>query len=285
MVSTISDATHTLGPHLRTLRKDAGMTGKQLAAVLSWSPSKISKIENAQQTPTEADICDWAMATHAEQKIDDLLAFLRTVTVQHAEWQTLLRPGLTAHQRELGDLDTRTRTFRIFESAVIPGILQTPDYARARFAEAVALLAVPSDVDGAVQIRLRRQEILYNPDKQVHIVLTEAALRNLVCPVEVMQAQLDRLVVLTTLSNVSFGIVPSEAYLPVAPLHGFGLFDQDRVIVETVCAELTLAQPAEVELYSHVFDQLAATAIYGPSARSLLIHAIEELTAETTENV
>src|SRR6266498_5415335 len=91
---------------------------------------------------------------------------------------------------------------------VVPGLLQTAEYARARFAQGVRLHKVPDDVDEAVRLRVQRQEILYRPDKRFHFVLTEAALRNRLCPVDVMLAQLDRLVALSALRNVRLGIIP-----------------------------------------------------------------------------
>lgn len=269
---------HTLGCQLRTLRTEAGMTGKDLAATLGWSPSKVSKIENAMQTPTERDLRAWANATNAQAQAEDLVAARHTVTFRQADWRSVLRPGLAARQYELADLDVRTTLFRIFESAVIPGIVQTTNYARARFADTAELFSLRGDVDAAVRAQQRRQEILYDPDKEMHIVIAEAAVRNRVCPVEALQAQLDRLVALTAVTTVRFGIVPTGARLPVAPLHGFHVFGHDRVVVATACAELTLAQPAEIELYSRVFEQLAATAVYGMSARSLLTKAMDTIT-------
>jgi hypothetical protein len=150
---------------------------------------------------------------------------------------------------------------------------------RARFAQSIRVLEVPDDVDGAVRVRLQRQEILYRPDKRFHFLLTEAVLRYRLCPVEVMLAQLDRLVALSAMRNVRLGVIPFEAPYAVAPAHGFWLLDEDLVIVETFSAELNLAQPPEIALYSTIFDRLAAIASYGRDARAVITRVIEELSS------
>ncbi len=159
----------------------------------------------------------------------------------------------------------------------MPGLLQTAEYARARFAQSVAVLKLRGDMDEAVQIRIRRQEILYRQDKRFHFVLTEAALRYRLCPPEVMLGQLDRLISLAALPNVKFGIIGFETAYAVAPAHGFWLLDDERVMVETYSAELNLAGPQEIELYRSIFDSMAAAASYGRQAREIIKRVVDDL--------
>ena len=93
-----------------------------------------------------------------------------------------MRTGLKPRQQALLEWDQRTRLFRAFEATVVPGLLQTAEYARARFAEGIRRLRLPNDINAAVAARVQRQEILYRPDKRFHFVLTEAALRFRLCP-------------------------------------------------------------------------------------------------------
>ena len=183
---------------------------------------------------------------------------------------TAARAGLRPHRRQLAEIDAKTQVFRVFEPATIPGLLQTAEYARARFAEAGALFGVPNDIDYAVRTRLQRQELLYRRDKQFHFVLTEAALRYRRCSLEAQIAQLDRLMSLSALPNVRLGIISFETPYAVGPWHTFWLRDKDRVTIETFSAELNLAQPQEAELYARVFDGLAAVASYGRAARAII---------------
>jgi transcriptional regulator with XRE-family HTH domain len=265
---------------MRELRTQSGVTGKQLAESLAWPPSKVSKLENGRQSPTDDDIQAWTRATHSESEAGALLASLHTLELQHAEWRRQLQTGLRAHQVELAELDERTRLFRAFEPTVVPGLLQTAEYARARLAEGIRLFQIPNDIDTAVRARMQRQEMLYRPDKRFHFVLTEAALRFRLCPVDVLLAQLDRLVSLSALRNVRLGVIGFATRPIIAPWHGFWLLDNDRVMVETYSAELNLAQPQEIALYANVFEQLAAVASYGGEARAILTRVIDDLAAE-----
>jgi transcriptional regulator with XRE-family HTH domain len=279
-VLSVHEARHALGQRLRELRQRAGLTGRQVADSLSWPASKVSKLENGRQTPTDGDLRAWAAITHAESETDALLASLHTLELQHAEWQRQLMTGLRPHQDEIAGLDAKTRLFRAFEPTFIPGLLQTAEYARARFAQSITVFKVPNDIDEAVRARVRRQEMLYRPDKRFHFVLTEATLRYRLCPPEVMLGQLDRLVTFAALPNVRLGIIGFETAYVVAPAHGFWLLDNDRVMVETFSAELNLAQPQEIELYNSIFDQLAAVASYGRAARAIVTRVVDDLAPE-----
>lgn len=282
--STIHDARSALGNRLRELRRRAGLTGTQLAELLSWPQSKISKLETARQTPSEDDIRAWTRATDSESQTDELLTGLHTLEAQHAEWQRVLRSGLQAHQAKLSELDATTRVFRVFEATVVPGLLQTAEYARARLAQGIILFNARNDINEAVQARMKRQELLYREDKRFHFVVTEAALRLRLCAPKVMLAQLDRLISLSTLANIRLGIISSDTQYVVGPWHGFWLRDNERVLVETFSAELNLVQPPEIALYSKIFEQFAATASYGRSARTVITRVADELAPEVPDD-
>ncbi len=278
--SSVHEARNALGKRLRELRQQAGFSGRRLADSLSWPPSKISKLENGRQAPSDDDIRAWTRATSSKTQTDDLLASLHTLEVQHAEWQRVLRTGLRPHQSEIAELDAKTRLFRAFEATIIPGMLQTAEYARARLAQGVIVFKVRNDINEALHARMKRQELLYRPDKRFHFVITEAALRLRLCAPEVMLGQLDRLISLTALPNVRLGIIGSETQYVVGPWHGFWLRDNGRVMVETFSAELNLAQPQEIALYSNLFDQFAAIASYGRAARAIIMRVIDDLAPE-----
>ena len=166
--SNVHEARTALGKRLRELRSSAGISGRRLAESLSWPPSKVSKLENGRQTPTDDDIRDWTRVTGSVAETEALLASLHTLEVQHAEWQRVMRTGLRPRQQALLEWDQRTRLFRAFEATVVPGLLQTAEYARARFAEGIRRLKLPNDINDAVAARVQRQEILYRPDKRFH---------------------------------------------------------------------------------------------------------------------
>jgi transcriptional regulator with XRE-family HTH domain len=283
-VTKVHEARRALGLRLRELRRQAGLTGAELAASLSWAASKVSKLENGRQTPTDDDILAWTTATDAPAEAEGLLASLHTLETQHAEWRRVLQRGLSPVQRELADFEEKTKLFRVVEVTAVPGLLQTAEYARGCFAEPVRTHGLPNDVDEAVRARLRRQDVLYRPDKRFHFVLTEAALRFRMCADDAMLAQLERLVALSAMRNVKLGVIGFEAHYVISPRHGFWIFDDDLVTVETHSAELNLAQPQEIELYGRVFDQLAAVASYGSEARAIILRVIDDLAARSPEN-
>jgi transcriptional regulator with XRE-family HTH domain len=283
-VSNVHEARIALGHRLHELRTAANLNGRQLAELLSWPASKISKLENGRQTPSDDDIRVWARATGSEAETEALLASLHTLEVQHAEWRRILHAGIRPRQNELADLDQQTKLFRVFESTVIPGLLQTAEYARIRIAEGIRVFNLTNDINEAVAGRIRRQEILYRPDKRFYFVLTEAALRIRLCPPEVMLGQLDRLISLAALPNVKLGIIGFETQYATSPWHGFWMYDTDRVLVETYSAALTLAQPPEIELYARVFDELAAVASYGRAARAIINGVIDDLAADLPDD-
>ncbi|MFL6141399.1 MAG: helix-turn-helix domain-containing protein [Labedaea sp.] len=273
-----------MGNRLRELRTQAGQSGRELAESLSWQASKVSKIENGRQTPSDDDIRAWTRATGSASQAAGLLASLHTLEVQHAEWQRVLRTGARPRQNELAELDQKTRLFRVFEATVIPGLLQTSEYARARFTEGIRIFKLPNDINEAVEGRMKRQDIFYRPDKRFHFVLTEAALRFRMCSPGVMLGQLDRLISLSALPNVRLGIIGFEGHYTASPWHGFWLYDEEKVLVETFSAGLNLAQPQEIKLYITVFDELAAVASYGRSARAIITRVIDDLVPQALDD-
>jgi hypothetical protein len=243
----------------------------------------VSKLENGRQTPTDEDIRGWTRITGSEAEAGALLASLHTLETQYAEWQRQLRGGLRPHQHELAELDAKTQMFRVFEPATIPGLLQTAEYARARFAEGVVLFNMPNDIDAAVRTRMQRQELLYRRDKRFHFVLTEAALRYRRSSLDVQLAQLDRLMTLSAQPNVRLGIISFGTQYVVGPWHAFWLRDDTRVTIETFSAELNLAQPQEIALYASIFEQMAEVASYGRPARAIITRIIDDLVPDSDD--
>ena len=274
-MTKIHEAREALGQRLRELRRDASLNGKGLAEALGWPASKVSKIELGKQTPSEADISAWACACGAPDAAFALTAALRNLETQYAEWRRQLRDGTKLRQQALAEVDATTRTIRAFENTWVPGLLQTPEYARCRLAEVVDLYGIVNDIDAGVQARMERQNALYQPGRRFHFVITEAVLRYGTAPRGVMAGQIDRLMSATSLPSVRLGIVPFGVRLPVSPLHGFWLFDNRIVMVETFAAEMRLTQPEELTLYRAVFNRLATMARYGTDARQLLHAAMD----------
>jgi transcriptional regulator with XRE-family HTH domain len=275
--SDYQQAREALGARFRELRKQAGFSGKQLAERLGWSQPKVSRIESGQRTPAEEDLLAFVQLVGAPAEVaDELLARARTVHTVYAAWRRQLSSGAAAGQRDILELEASARLVRAFEPSVVPGMLQTSEYARQMFGDVVALYGIPSDVDEAVKTHLGRQQLLYDPGKRFEFVIAEPALRYQFCPPAVMRAQLDLIRALSNLEAVEIHLLPVGAKLPFMPLHGFWIFDDELVKVETVSTGVEVREPDQVSLFVQVFNRLRAAAYSGDSARESLTRLIED---------
>ena len=278
-------AREEFGARLRRLREDAGLNGKQLAAALAWPHSKISKIELGRQRPTADEVTAWARATGKTVDIDALLSDLRSLRVESASWRRQLRGGHGARQRASIGLEHAATTIRAFEPGVVPGLLQTADYARQLLGRLAAVHGLPTDVEQGVRMRMRRQEVLYEPGKHLRFLMTEAALRNRPCTPTTLRGQLDRLLAISGLDTVELAVIPFEAELPMSTSHGFWVFDDRLVLVETLSSELSLRDVEDVELYIRHFERLWEVAARGEAARDVIGRAMRGLETDPPPSV
>ncbi|MFF2377552.1 DUF5753 domain-containing protein [Streptomyces xiamenensis] len=189
------------------------------------------------------------------------------------DWPSQLGEGYAALQRSWGEIEVATRTTRSFQLSCVPGLLQTPDYARAILTRCSQLLQGATDVEDGVAARMDRQRVLQEPSAgRRHVLLFEGALHHGVAPAPVMRAQIEHLVSATTLPTFTLGIVPQREEQQVLLSHDFSILD-DRVFFELYSGEMCLTLPEEVALYRKVFDTLASGAAYGEDARRLLASA------------
>ncbi|GAA3754695.1 helix-turn-helix domain-containing protein [Salinactinospora qingdaonensis] len=278
MSYSIEQARRDLGRRLRELRDSAGLTGTQLAERLTWSQPKVSKFETGRQVPNAAEITVWARACGQADAAEGLIERLNDLESMWVEWKRQVSGGLGGIQSRMADEEEHVGLFRVFESVIIPGLLQTPDYARAVLESVNRKNGTSIGVDDAVGQRMRRQEILYRRDKRFCFLIGEAAVRQRRGDRDVMAGQLDRLIAASGLSTVSLGIVPFDTDPAYIPLHGFWIQDEESVVIETVSAELTLTHRNEVEQYLHVFQMTASAARFNGDARSLLNRISKEST-------
>jgi hypothetical protein len=195
------------------------------------------------------------------------------------------RSGLAAIQEDFRDVEARTTTFRVFEPGVVIGLLQTTEYARSIFTRIKRLYNAPDEVDAAIRVRMQRQEILYDRRKRFRFILPEAVLRYRLAPLEVMRGQLDRLLAVTALPNVEFGVVPFEAPLPSALLNGFWIYDQDHVAVPTRTRDLILRDPEDIAFYGRAFDEFCEVAAFRQDARAVIVRVLEDIAEQSTDQL
>lgn len=157
---------------LRRMRKRAGLTGENIAFRTGMSQSKISKIETGKMVPSSIDVERILRAAKATpEEIEEISALARVAHTEYQNWRASLRRGLHHKQAELATLEATSSDFRYFLPAMITGLLQTPEYARA------SLASLPGDHTRALMRRFERQSILYDTSKNFTFLLTEQALR------------------------------------------------------------------------------------------------------------
>ncbi len=249
-----------LAEALKALRVGAGLSGARLADMLGWPQSKVSKIETRKQLPGEDDIGAWvAAAGGSPESARDLLAMLRGARIEYAAWKDAYREsGADGVQAGILEIETQSARIAEFQPAMISGLLQTTEYARELQHLPCGPLSYGRDeaeIGRMIGERMQRQQVLYQPGKQVQVVMLEGALRTRAVSVPTLAGQLDRLLAVIGLPSVELGIIPFEAAVPVWPTAGFRLYD-DLVIEESVEGENQVAEPEQVARYEKDFKLL-----------------------------
>ncbi|MFE4305989.1 helix-turn-helix domain-containing protein [Streptomyces sp. NPDC056891] len=272
--STALDAARrAIADQLREIRRDAGLTGRDVAARTGWQPSKVSRLQSATTPPSDDDIREWCTACGAEGRIPDLLAANRTADSMYMEWRRVQRTGLRRLQESRIPLYERTRQFRVYSSTVIPGFLQTHGYAAALLGSIARFHGTPDDVDDAATARVERSKIVQQAGRTYSFVVEEAALRRAVGGPDVMTEQLLHLLDAARYPAVSLGVIPSHAHA-MWPLETFSVYDDETVFVELLTASLTITAPTEVAQYVTAHAEMTRAAVFGPDAYRIIAGSI-----------
>lgn len=275
--SSVEQARRSLADRLGEIRRDGGLTGKELAGQLGWYPSKVSRIERARTAPSVEDVRAWCAACGADDQAGDLVESLRAVEGMFVEWRRMERAGLHRAQVAVRPIFERTSRFRAYSSWFVPGLIQSRAYTEAVLRAVQRRRVEVDDVPAAVAARMERQQVLYEPGKIFAFLLEESVLRSGIGGRDVMAGQLGHLISVGAHPNISLGIIPARPDRTRMPVEGFWIFDAEQVNVELVSGYLTITQPHEIGQYASTFAELADHAVYGASARALLTEAIQRL--------
>ncbi|MEW1718677.1 helix-turn-helix transcriptional regulator [Streptomyces sp. NPDC093109] len=267
----------SVSAQLKDLRLDAHLTMQALADLCGWNKAKTSRIESAKTTPSDADIRAWCITCGAEDRADDLIAFSRSADLMYVEWRRTQRTGLRSLQQAGIPLYERTTLIRAYCSRVVPGLLQTEDYARALLTLVADFRGLPDDVDEAAAARVNRSRIVRDGHHRVVLLVEEDVLSQRIGTDAVMAGQLAYLLTAMSYPAVSLGVIPSSAPRVMWGVETFTMFDDTRVHVELLSAKVTLTVPGEVRLYQRAFARIARMAVYGPRAGALIGRAMDSL--------
>lgn len=274
MAASTQRTRHQLAERLRRLRLATGATGAQFAERLGegWRQPRVSKIETGKQLPTPADIRAWAAAASADPA--ELLDLLDRARIEYATFRERIADlaGVDRLQDAIGAAETAATRIAHYQPVLIPGIVQTAEYAR-------ELLRLPSgpaesgasdeEINRMIASRLRRQAILYEPGRSITVLMGEGALRTNVASPATMHAQREHIARLAeTLTTATIAIIPFTARAPIATLHGWSLTD-DLATIETDAGNLEIADPEHVERYWHHTRLLLEAATTDSAAAAL----------------
>jgi transcriptional regulator with XRE-family HTH domain len=268
-----------LARQLRELREQAGLTLETAAPRLYWSPSRLSRIENA----------------HQRVSVHEVRSMLDEYGVGGERWTELVEMCLQAWGKGwwraygLDDacyvpLETEATLVRDFTVVYVPGLLQTADYARALF-DASATRWTAEQLEREVTVRMIRQERLASAENPLELVaiVDESVLHRPVGGQAVMRAQLERLVEAAALDTVTFQVLPTGVGAHPGMSGAFtvlsfdGLGEPDIAYVEHLMGSVQMEKEADVARARLVFDHLRSAALSTADSVALVERVVAQL--------
>jgi transcriptional regulator with XRE-family HTH domain len=276
-----------LAAELKRLRVQADITGRELARRMRAAQSTVSKIETGDQKRVPASlIVRWAKATGATgERLAELLELNEEIQVGPGSWEAASETGSTDFGPATADLESKTRLLSNYRPATVPGLLQTPAYARRLLSSGPA--GEPADIGTRVINRIERQRLLYDEAKTFRFVIPEAVLRwpygppdDPAVPDE-HREQLARLEWATRRPNIQLAILPMS---PVAVWRstGFVIYDDVEdgdplVHIEWLTRPYNETEPEAVETCRQAFTNLLSASATGNDAQRLISAAAHDL--------
>jgi transcriptional regulator with XRE-family HTH domain len=253
-----------LGARLRALRLERALTVERVAELLLCSPSKVSRMETGQRGATLRDVRDLCRIYEVTDasRAEHLMQLVREGK-QQAWWQSY---DLDVYATYVG-LEQAATTLSYYQSTIVPGLLQTAEYARAMHRGSMPAEFSQERADELVEVRIRRQQVLTrDPALQLLAVLDEAVLHRSVGGPTVMAAQLQHLITTANLPNVTLQLIPYSAGAHPAMENMFNIIEfgdvAPRVVyVEGLMGWLFIEREHDVARYDEVFKYLSNIAL------------------------
>jgi transcriptional regulator with XRE-family HTH domain len=271
-----------LALELRRLREAARLTCEEVAEHLECSASKISRVETGRVSVSPRDVRDmlelYGVPADQRESLVQLARDSRQKGWWHAYSDTM-QPQMATY---IG-LESAASEIRIYEVSLIPGLLQTEDYARAVI-KAGMVNSPAEDIDRRVSLLMARQPAVVRDDPpKVWAVLDEAALRRRVGGSGLMRLQLEHLLAQAALPNVAVQVIPFAGGAHPAMGRPFIILvfpervDTDVVYLEDLTSALYLEDVAEVDRYNVFFNHLRATALSFDDSAALITSVLKEM--------
>lgn len=278
-----------LGAELRTLREQAGLTLEDVAKELECSVSKVSRLETGQGIPKARDVRDlldrYGVTDQAHR--DRMIRWVRDGQRQGwwHDFSDVLAPDpedplLPDNLSRFVALEQDASEVRSFENSIVPGLLQTEDYARA----VLSTLSTRGPADRLVELRMRRQERLYADDDplKIHMLLDEGVLHRPVGGEQVLQGQLKRLLADSQRPNITIQVLPFSVGVHCSVDGSFVVLafpdsdDNDLVYVEGHLGDIYLEKVQDVDVYEHMFDSLVDMCMTAEQSIALITKSLRD---------
>ena len=270
-----------LALELRRLREAAKLTCEEVAERLECSASKISRVETGRVSVSPRDVRDMLEIYGVPDLQRDALVQLARESRQKGWWHAY-GDSVQPHFATYLGLESAASEIRIYEVNLIPGLLQTEEYARAVIAAGM-VNSPRADIERQVALRMERQRLTITSPPKVWAVLDEAALRREVGGPEVMRMQLEYLRELGGLRNVSLQVIPFGGGAHPAMGRPFIILvfgeeaDPDVVYLEDLTSALWVENVEEVDRYNVFFNHLQATALSFDNSAALMTAVLKEM--------
>ncbi|MGH8931871.1 MAG: helix-turn-helix domain-containing protein [Egibacteraceae bacterium] len=255
-----------LGAQLRRLREAMGLTREAAGYTIRASESKMSRLELGRVSFKERDVADLLIlygVTDADER-DSLLSLARQAN--EPGWWHRYSDLLPSWFQAYVGLEEAASRIRTYEVQLVPGLLQTEEYARAVTAQGLETKS-PEEVDRWVSLRMRRQRLLTRAGApRLWAVVDEAALRRPIGGRDVMRGQLEHLIAVTKMPNVTLQLMPFHSGGHPAEGGAFVIFRfaepdlPDVVYLEQLASALYLDKRDDVDRYAEVMDRLSIQA-------------------------
>lgn len=264
-------------------REAAGLSREEAARQLEWSTSTIFRIETGRSRPQPGNVkvlLDLYGVSGPER--DGLIQLTRDA--RRPGWWHSFRDVLPNPYEVYIGLEAGAASIRNFEPIVVPGLLQTEDYAR-QMSRGGPRELDRDEIERRVQVRIERQRILTREDRpRLWAVIDEAVIRRVVGSPEVMREQLQHLIESAEQGRTTLQVVPFGAGAHAGTTGPFIILDFPEptdpavVYVETLAGDIYLEARPDVERYTLAFDRLLAAALHPDDSMRLIQQAADALT-------
>src|ERR1017187_7332910 len=264
-----------LAMELQRRREATGMSREEVARQLEWSTSTLFRIETGRSRPQPGNVRELLELYGVTGPERDGLIQLARDARQPGWWHSFRDVLPNPYEVYIG-LETGAISIRNFEPLLIPGLLQTADYARAMIRGGARELD-RDEIERRVEVRLSRQQVLVTEDRpRLWAVIDEAVIRRVVGSPAIMAAQLHQLAEAAEHGKTTLQVVPFSAGAHAGTSGPFVILglpepaEPDLVYVETLAGDIYLEEPADVDRYTLAFDRLRAAALHPDDSIALV---------------